>query len=209
MITMNLSRPQLASLLILLSSAFFLGMNQNAFAINTQAHALGSHIHSSALLQDTTRPEIYEWGLDGSVNSESTFGVWANISDRESEVYNATAFLQQDSGTPISSLMSFNGTFYATTFPAVETNHTYTVWIHSYDTAGNLAISYNLQFDLRIRTNIVVDPDATLPYVVSSSLLVFAIAIGLSYGYDKRHPRDVRDNNMEGQMNNDVEETAG
>ena len=205
---MNLSRPQLASLLILLSCAFFLGMNQNAFAINTQTHALGSHFHSSALLQDTTRPEIYEWGLDGSVNSESAFGVWANISDRESEVYNATAFLQQDSGTPIFSLMPFNGTFYATTFPAVEYNHTYSVWIQSYDTAGNLAISYSRQFDLRIDSNNVVDQGATLPYVVSASLLVFAIAIGLSYAYDKRHPRDELANDVEEQMSNDTEETS-
>ncbi|MDF1538500.1 MAG: hypothetical protein P1Q69_06320 [Candidatus Thorarchaeota archaeon] len=206
-ITMTLSRPQLALLMILLFSAFIFGHHQYPDSIDLQRSAPEFRFHSSAILQDTTRPEIYDWGLDNSVNPISAFTVWANVTDYGSGIHNVTALLRQDSNTPVTSLMTFNGTLYTTTFPAVESNHTYSVWVQSYDEAGNIASSYNRQFDLRINLHPPIPVEATAPYVVSSSLLVLVLAIGLSYEYNKRHPRDELGNDLDNQEIADAEES--
>ncbi|MFW9850053.1 MAG: hypothetical protein ACFFF4_13025 [Candidatus Thorarchaeota archaeon] len=139
--------------------------------------------------QDTIRPEIYGWGILGHIGESPTFTVWANVTDNDSGVENVTVNIRQDGGSPVVTLMSFNTTFYTLTLPHVELNHTYTVWIESYDVAGNVATSYSRNFDLRIDTVTNLDPIVTLPYVVSVSILTLVVVLWLSNEYNKRNPR--------------------
>jgi hypothetical protein len=150
---------------------------------------LGS-IVISVSAQDTIRPEIYSWGIDGNIGESPTFTVWANVTDNASGIQNVTANIRQDGGEREVSLMTFNSTFYAVTLPHVELNHTYLVWVESYDNEGNLAVSFSRNFDLMIYTDITIDSSVTFPYVISASLITLVMAIGLSYEYNKRNPRE-------------------
>jgi hypothetical protein len=142
-----------------------------------------------ATAQDTVRPEIYGWGIDGDIGEGPTFTVWANVSDSDSGIQNVTVHIRQDGGDSVVNLMTFNSTFHTVTLPNVELNHTYLVWVESYDNAGNLAQSFSRNYDLMINTDITLDPSVTLPYVVSVSIIALVMAIGLSYEYNKRNPR--------------------
>jgi hypothetical protein len=139
--------------------------------------------------QDVLRPEIYGWGIDGALSDGAAFTVWANVTDEDSGINNVTANVRQDDGSPVVTLLSHNSTFFTAILSGVELNHTYAIWVESYDIAGNVAVSYTRNFDLRIVSNPELDPIVTLPYVVSISLLALGIAIGLSYIYNQRNPR--------------------
>lgn len=203
---MKLSDPRRVLILLLCVSALYLGLVN--LAIPIQSENLHSEFHTSTLLQDTLRPEIYQWGLDNPVNAETAFTVWANVSDRDSGIQNVTAFLQQDIDEPISSIMSFNGSFYTTSFAPVESNHTYSVWIQAYDEAGNLATGYARNFDLRIFIDPEIVAGATMPFVISGSLVTLVVAIGLSYQYEKRNPRDEPTADIDDQTENESAEDA-
>ncbi|MFW9908627.1 MAG: hypothetical protein ACFFEF_08630 [Candidatus Thorarchaeota archaeon] len=140
---------------------------------------------------DTIRPEIYEWGLDGTVNNETSFVVWANVSDVGSGIKNVTANLRQDTLDVSEYIMSFNSTFYRVAFPPVESNHTYTIRVRAFDNANNSALSFPRSFDLRIIPGTITDPYVTLPIVVSSSLVLLVLVAVVAREYDKRHPREV------------------
>lgn len=140
---------------------------------------------------DTIRPEIYEWGLDGTVNNETSFVVWANVSDVGSGIKNVTANLRQDTLDVSEYIMSFNSTFYRVVFPPVESNHTYTIRVRAFDNANNSALSFPRSFDLRIIPGTITDPYVTLPIVVSSSLVLLVLVAVVAREYDKRHPREV------------------
>ncbi|MFW9921456.1 MAG: hypothetical protein ACFFED_17790 [Candidatus Thorarchaeota archaeon] len=153
-----------------------------------QAHE-SNLIHS--LSQDITRPEIYGWGIDGSVNTVDSFTVWANVTDTNSGILNVTAVIRVDANVSSTTrtLMPFNGTFFSKTFSALEINHTYSIWVEAYDMELNLAQSYNRQFDLHVYPSTGIDPNVTLPFVLTGSLVTFLVAVLLAREYQKRNPR--------------------
>ncbi|MHA2424487.1 MAG: hypothetical protein ACXAEF_06850 [Candidatus Thorarchaeota archaeon] len=145
---------------------------------------------SPVAAQDTLRPEIYGWGIDGEVVDGASYTVWANVTDNDSGILNVSARVRQDSGVPVTTPMTFNDTFYTVTLPGVETNHTYTIWIVVYDVAENIATSYTRSFNLFIDPDPPLDPLITLPYVISVSIMSLVAVLGFSYEYNKRNPRD-------------------
>ncbi len=186
---MIVHRPRLALSSLFLVSVIIFGTLIFSGQLATLQTEPRNSVTDRIVAQDTLRPEIYGWGIDGIVSDGEAFTVWGNVTDTESGVHNVTAKIRQDGGDPVVTLMVFNSSFYTATFPGVELNHTYLIWVEAYDTEDNLALSYSRSFDLRIDLNPQVDPTLTLPYVVSFSLLALAIAIGLSFVYNKRNPR--------------------
>ncbi len=177
----------------------------------------GDHLQATsdpryALSQDTVRPEIYGWGIDGSVNTVDSFTVWANVTDRDSGILNVSTVVRIDSNVLLTTktLMSFNGTFYTQSFSALEVNHTYSIWIEAYDTEINRAQSYNRLFDLHVYPNTGIDPSVTLPYVVSGSLVTLLVAVLLAREYHKRNPRamTIPDDEFEGTQGSELGETS-
>ncbi len=147
--------------------------------------------HADTLAQDTVRPEIANWNIDGSVSSDAPFVVWANVSDSGSGVLNVSAVIRRTTnGTSTTRhLMSFNGSFYVATVAPLEANNTYMIWVESYDVALNLAQSYTRTFDTYVSAISRVNPNISLPFVVGGSLVAFLVAVVLSYSYYKRNPR--------------------
>lgn len=143
------------------------------------------------LAQDTVRPEIANWGIDGVVSSVASFVVWANVTDSGSGVLNVTAVIRRNTNGTLTTrhLMLFNGTFYVATVAPLDANNTYTIWVESYDVALNLAQSFSRTFDVYVAVTSHVDPYITFPFVIGGSLAAFFVAVFLSYLYDKRNPR--------------------
>ena len=146
---------------------------------------------ADTLAQDTVRPEIANWSIDGAVSSIASFVVWANVSDSDSGILNVSAVIRRTTNVSLTTwhLMSFNGTFYTATIAPLKANNTYSIWVESYDVALNLAQSYTRTFEVYVSATSRVDPNVTFPIVVGGSVVAFFVALVLSYIYDKRNPR--------------------
>ncbi len=147
-----------------------------------------SNSNQHTLAQDTLRPNIYEWGIDGVVSSETSFTVWANVSDNDSGLLNVSILIKTDNYDPTKNLIAFNGTFHVITVGALAANHTYSIWIVVYDVALNRAQSYVRNFDLTIDPYPTVDPNLSFPFVVPSSLALFAAVVIIGHVINKRKP---------------------
>jgi len=171
------------SILLFLALSF---ATSNSITLDTQ-----NPTSNYFLTQDTSRPDIYRWGIDGEVNLVDTFVVWANVSDTDSGILNVSTVIRLDANSSLTyrTLMSFNGSYYTQSFSPLEVNHTYSIWIDVYDNAFNRAQSYNRLFDLHVFPNTRVDPSVTLPYVLTGSLATFLVAFLLAREYQKRNPR--------------------
>lgn len=155
---------------------------------------MSSHDHmrnSFILSQDTIRPEIHSWGIDGVVSTDSSFIVWANTTDAVSGILNVSTVIRLDGNSSLTTwtLMPFNGTCYAQTFSPLAVNHTYSIWIEVYDNAYNRAQSYSRSFDLNVYPPTGIDPNVTLPYVLVGSLFTFIAAVLAAKEYQRRNPR--------------------
>ncbi|TFG13881.1 hypothetical protein EU537_05320 [Candidatus Thorarchaeota archaeon] len=147
-----------------------------------------SHDHNN-LAQDTLRPSIDAWGIEGPIRSGEQFTVWAIVSDADSGVLNVSAEILQD-GSPYSNpLLEFNGTHFSSAIPGLELNHTYEISIVAFDNAENRAESYTREFDLVITTNTTINPEVTLPIVVGSSMIVLVALAIFSYRIKEKKKR--------------------
>ncbi len=143
------------------------------------------------LAQDTLRPSIDAWGIDGPIRSGEEFTVWANVSDSESGVLNVSAKILQDSSLYSSPLLEYNGSYFASTIPGLELNHTYEISIVALDNAENRAESFSREFALVINTDTTIDPEVTLPIVVGSSIVVLVALAIFAYRTKEQKKRAV------------------
>jgi len=141
------------------------------------------------LAQDTLRPSIDAWGIDGPIRSGEQFTVWANVSDSESGVLNVSAEILQDGSLYSNSLLEFNGSYFARAIPGLEFNHTYELAIIAFDNAENRAESFTREFDLVINTDTTIDPAVTLPIVVGSSMVVLVALAVFAYRTNEQKKR--------------------
>ncbi len=138
---------------------------------------------------DTLRPEISAWGLEGPVEQGVSFSAWANVSDTESGVRNVSLSVHGDNGQRSSYPLAFNGSLYMADVPGLAVNATYTLYIIAFDMANNTATSYSRTADLTQRTTTTKDPSVTTPIVVGSSLVLMAVVTVVAMIYDRRRTR--------------------
>lgn len=141
------------------------------------------------LSQDTIRPEISSWGIEGRASAGESFVAWANVTDYQSAVRNVSLILNSDNGTvrtvEIYPLFD-NGTLYVRQIPGLPANRTYLLRVLAFDLANNSAISYSRTINRYPSPDPPIDPNVTMPVVVTSSLVLFAIVSLLAYVYDRR-----------------------
>jgi hypothetical protein len=162
----------------------------------TTPAAIPSQHNQKNLAQDTLRPSIDAWGIDGPIRNGEQFTVWANVSDSESGVLNVSAKIIQDGSLYSNPLLEYNGSYFARTIPGLELNHTYELSIVAFDNAENRAESFTRDFDLVIDTGTTINPEVTLPIVVGSSMAVL-VALAL-FAY--RIKEEKKELSIEGEM---------
>ncbi|MHA1481330.1 MAG: hypothetical protein ACTSQZ_07915 [Candidatus Thorarchaeota archaeon] len=174
-------------ILMIIVSALIVGVGLIQSSSST-IQLIPSNSNQHTMAQDTLRPDIYEWGIDGIVGGENSFTVWANISDNDSGVLNVSMLIKMDYNAPTETLMLSNGTFFVVEVFPLILNHTYRIWIESYDIALNRAQGYARNFDLTIDPNPPIDPNLSFPFVVPSSLALFATVVLIGYVINRRKP---------------------
>jgi hypothetical protein len=166
MITM--ARPQTMTLFTLAIAAIFL------FSVTQPATAA-----------DTRPPNIYGWGFEGQPELGQGFGVWANITDDETGVRNATVEVFGPNMT-LSSPMSFNGTYYTGLVPAFPNAGTFGVRIRAYDLANNTRTSAFRYVVYESNPLPTIPEGATLLIVVGSSIGLMVMVVAVALVYDRR-----------------------
>lgn len=142
-----------------------------------------------ATAQDTLRPEISSWGIDGNAKGGESFIAWANVSDASSGVRNVSLIVQPNVGPRLEYPLESNGSLFTNAIPPLESNHTHTLFIKAFDMANNSATSYSRVIDRRPVTNTTIDPAVTAPVVIGSSLVLMVIVITGAWLYDRRSIR--------------------
>lgn len=152
---------------------------------------LQTHVFEPSILvlNDTLRPEISAWGLEGPVEQGLPFSAWANVSDTESGVRNVSLSVHGDNGQRSLYALGFNGSLYRADIPGLAVNATYSLYMIAFDMANNIATSYSRTADLTQRTTTAKDPTVTAPIVVGSSLALMAVVTVLAMVYDRRGTR--------------------
>jgi len=143
------------------------------------------------LSQDTTAPTIHAWGIDGDPEVGLGFDVWANVSDDEvlndddPMIRNVTVDVSGPNMT-LYGLMTWNGTFYTASVPAFPNDGTFEVRIWAFDLANNTRNTARRIYEFVAEPPVPIDPNITMPIVVSSSIILFVVVIVLALKYDKR-----------------------
>ncbi len=141
------------------------------------------------LSQDTIRPEISSWGIEGRPSAGESFLAWANVTDYQSGVRNVSLILNSDNGT-VRTVQNYpmfdNGTLYVRQIPGLPVNRTYLLRVLAFDLVNNSAISYSRTINRYPSPDPPIDPNITMPVVVTSSFVLFAIVLLLAYVYDRR-----------------------
>lgn len=161
-------------------------------AMYMAAWAAHSPDSSFSVSQDTVRPEIREWGIEGRAATGESFRVWADVVDYESGLRNVTFILNSNNAT-VSRVniypMENNGTLHVVQHPGLAVNFTYLFRVLAFDMANNSALSYSRTISRYPNTETAIDPNVTMPVVVTSSLAFFALVSLLAYVYDRRQRR--------------------
>jgi hypothetical protein len=177
--------------LILLSGLLILTSHVLPVTKPSISTILTSSMKSSAL-QDTVRPEITAWGIEGRASQGEAFIVWANVTDYQSGLRNVSLVVNADNGTLTRTYiyqMESNGTQHLVQHPGLAVNHTYLLRVLAFDMANNSAISYGRTISRYPGGGTTIDPNATMPVVVASSLGFFVLVSVLAYLYDKRRQK--------------------
>ena len=131
-------------------------------------------------------PDIWEWGVEGEPLLGEGFDVWANVTDEDLDLKNVTVEVVGPNMS-VNNLMTFNGTFYTGSVPAFPNDGEFSVRILAYDLANNSRNSARIFIEFEADPEPLIDPTATMPVVVLSSLGLAVVVIGLAMFYDKRN----------------------
>jgi hypothetical protein len=143
------------------------------------------------LSQDTTAPTVHAWGIEGDPEDGLGFDVWANVSDDDilndddPALRNVTVQVTGPNMT-LNGLMTFNGTFYTGSVPAFPNDGTFSVRIRAFDLANNTRNSAYRHIEFEGEPVVPIDPNLSMPFVVSSSIGLIIVVLILARNYDKR-----------------------
>ncbi len=142
----------------------------------------------SSYVLSQSRPDVWDWGIEGDPLLGQGFDVWANVSDRDSDLRNVSVQVSGPNMT-LNSLMTFNGTFYTESVPAFPNDGLFTVYILAYDMTNRSRTREIVYFEYEEDPIIPIDPTITMPFVVGSSIGLIVLVIGFAIFYDrKRNP---------------------
>jgi hypothetical protein len=162
----------------------------NLSILHLDVHRHDGVRQSHVISQDTAGPTIEDWNVTDPAYRGQEFDVWAVVFDDDSGVQNVSLQVRNSVATTNWYIMSYNGTHYTESIPALPVNETYTLRLYAFDLANNSRNSYVKNIDLRI-TGPLYDPNITLPFVVSGSLGMFLLVVIVAYFYDKRQGRSI------------------
>jgi hypothetical protein len=140
----------------------------------------------SLAVNDTLRPEISGWGLEGPVAQGLSFSAWANVTDSESGVRNVSLSVLNNTGYRSQYVLGFNGSLYRASIAGLALNAIYTLTVIAFDVANNSATSYQRTVDLRPTASATIDESATAPIVIGSSLVLMGVVAVLATIYDRK-----------------------
>ncbi len=166
--------------LVVLFSSLVLSVSTKG--ILSVAHVQGQRVPHLA----DVSPSIYDWGITGKPNMSEPFTVWANVTDDDLDLVNVSVYVNGPN-TTIHELMTYNGSLYVEDLDALLETGTYDIYITATDLANNTRVSRHEYVELQTETTTVVDPGATMPYVVVSSLGFGLIVCIGAYFYRQRH----------------------
>ncbi len=142
-------------------------------------------ILSSAPFSEAVNPTIWAWGIEGEPELGQGFDVWANVTDADFDLANVTVEVVGPNMS-INNLLTFNGTFYVGSVPSFPNDGEFSVRIKAFDLAGGSRTSARIYIDFESNPVIPVDPLLTMPIVVSSSLGLMVVVVGLACIYDRK-----------------------
>lgn len=134
---------------------------------------------------------IYEWGIEGDPQLNLGFSVWANVTnddivnDDDPGVKNVTLHVGGPNMT-INNIMAFNGTYYVGSVGPFPNSGTFNVYVIAYNQTDHARVSYNVLIEYEEDAGPTVDPNATMPAVVLSSVGLMGFVIVAAMVYDKR-----------------------
>ncbi|MGQ4912675.1 MAG: hypothetical protein ACP6KW_10940 [Candidatus Thorarchaeota archaeon] len=154
-------------------------------SVEGSTRAGGSSIVTSQV--DATRPTIYGWGIWGHPEAMEPFDVWANVTDSESGVRNASLHVFGPN-VSINVAMNFNVTssLYEMNVSAFPNEGDFTIYIKAFDMANNSRQSSRMTITVSGDDDVTIDPNITMPIVVASSTAFALVVIGLAYIYSRR-----------------------
>jgi hypothetical protein len=137
--------------------------------------------------QDTIAPNIWDWNYYGPANKSEPFTVWANVTDNEggSGIRNVTINIQGPNVT-LHELMTFNGTYYEANIGAFPNPGTFDLYVNAYDINNNTRLGRHINIVIVDDSAPPIDPQVTLPIVVSSSAILAIVVLAFALIYDRR-----------------------
>ena len=145
---------------------------------------------SSSYVLSQNAPDVWGWGIEGDPLLGQGFDVWANVSDRNSDLRNVSVQVSGPNMT-LNNLLTFNGTLYTGAVPAFSNDGLFNVYILAFDMTNGSRTSYNVFIDYEKDPIIPIDPTITMPFVVGSSIGLVVLVIWLAMFYDrKRNPSE-------------------
>ena len=144
---------------------------------------------SAAQPTEAASPNIWAWGLEGKPELGQGFGVWANVSDEDSDLKNVTVEVIGPNMS-INNPLTFNGTYYTGAVPAFPNSGEFSVRIWAHDNASNTRNSALIYVQYDENPEPPIDPFVTMPIVVVSSVSLMAIVIVIAFIYDRRNVLD-------------------
>jgi hypothetical protein len=138
-----------------------------------------------ASLTDDLRPEFLSWNFTKPTSPNDSFLAWANISETDSGLENAS-FVVTRSNYETKHLLKSNGSLYVTTIPPLRFNATFDVYVEAFDWATNRAESFSVTIDLRPGEPPPLDPWTTAPIVILGSGSILLVVLVIALIYDRR-----------------------
>jgi hypothetical protein len=138
---------------------------------------------------DGLRPEISAWGLEGNYSHGHNFTVWADVIDAKSGIENVSAVVLNPFNKEAKYLMSYNGSTWAVEVPGFIHNGTYRIQVVSYDWGMNVASTYFEIIEYSSSGPFILDPTATMPLVIATSVAAMVIVSILALMFDKKYRR--------------------
>ncbi len=156
------------------------------FATSTCFIAISS-ASEFTLSQDTTAPNIWDWGYYGHPNESEPFSVWANVTDNEGGVgiENVTINISGPNVT-VHDLMTYNGSFYEADVDAFPNPGEFVMVVRAMDLNNNTRDGRIIRITIEDVSDEPIDPIMTLPVVVASSSLLAVIVIVAALLYDRK-----------------------
>lgn len=134
---------------------------------------------------DTTRPNIWSWGVTRGANESLPFAVWANVTDDGVGIRLVNVTVSAPNYTLVEEL-HYNGSFYEKQMDPFVVPGQYQLILKVWDMNNNTRTSSYLLITIISPEDVTIDENLTMPVVVATSLLLAVIVVLAALMYEKR-----------------------